>query len=135
MHDIFGYVAESEILGNDWSRPSIVWGVDGNFDWHLIEAGTRFHPTDHCGVLRIRDPNIDAEYLWHTLRATRERYGFDRTYRAKLRNIVQVAVPVPVSDDGTMSLELQRDMAAKYREIEERRARAKTWYSKLLMPA
>lgn len=125
VHDVFGYVTESRLLGNDWSRPSLVWGVDGSFDWHLIEAGMRFHPTDHCGVLRIRDPNIDPEYLWHTLRATRERYGFDRTYRAKLKNIVQVEVPVPVSDDGSMSLELQREMAAKYREIEERRARAR----------
>ena len=132
VHDVFGYVTESEILGNDWSQPSIVWGVDGNFDWHLIEAGKRFHPTDHCGVLRIRDPNIDAEYLWHTLRATRERYGFDRTYRAKLSNIVQVAVPVPVSDDGTMSIELQRGMAAKYREIEERRTRAQDILQKIV---
>ena len=125
VHDVFGYVTESEILGNDWGRPSIVWGVDGNFDWHLIEAGRQFHPTDHCGVLRICDSNIDAEYLWHTLRATRERYGFDRTYRAKLQNIVQVVVPVPVSEDGTMSLDLQRDMAAKYQEIEDRRNRAR----------
>ena len=125
-------MTESEILGNDWSRPSVVWGVDGNFDWHLIGAGTRFHPTDHCGVLRIRDGNIDAEYLWHTLRATRERYGFDRTFRANLKNIVQVAVPIPVSDDGTMSLELQRKMAAKYREIEERRTRAQDLLQKIV---
>ena len=104
VHAIFGYVKGSEILGNDWSQPSIVWGVDGNFDWHLIEAGRRFHPTDHCGVLRILDPNIDAEYLWHTLRATRERHGFDRIYRAKLKNIVEVAVPIPVSGDGTKDL-------------------------------
>ena len=132
VHDVFGYVTESEILGNDWSRPSVVWGVDGHFDWHLIGAGTRFHPTDHCGVLRIRDGNIDAEYLWHTLRATRERYGFDRTFRANLKNIVQVAVPIPVSDDGTMSLELQRKMAAKYREIEERRTRAQDLLQKIV---
>ena len=132
VHDVFGHVAKSEILGNDWSRPSIVWGVDGNFDWHLIEAGKRFHPTDHCGVLRIRDQNIDAEYLWHTLRATRERYGFDRTYRANLENIVRVAVLVPVSEDGTISLELQKEMAAKYREIEERRSQAQGLLQKIV---
>ena len=125
VNDVFGYVRESELLGNDWSQPSIVWGVDGNFDWRLIEAGMRFHPTDHCGVLRIRDPNIDPEYLWHALRATRERYGFDRTYRPKLRNIVQVTVPVPVSEDGRMNLDLQRDMASRYQEIEEKRSRAR----------
>lgn len=125
VRTVFGYVKKSEILGNDWSQPSLVWGVDGNFDWQFIEAERRFHPTDHCGVLRIRVPNIDPEYLWHTLRATRERYGFDRTYRAKLSNIVQVSVPIPVTDDGVMSLDIQREMAAKYREIEERRAQAK----------
>ena len=125
VHDVFGYVRESELLGNDWSQPSIVWGVDGNFDWHLIEAGTRFHPTDHCGVLRIRDQDIDPGYLWHALRATRERHGFDRTYRPKLRNIVQVTVPVPVSEDGKMNLGIQRNMASKYQEIEEKRSRAR----------
>lgn len=132
VHEIFGYVTQSQILGNDWSRPSIVWGVDGNFDWHLKEAGFRFHPTDHCGVLRIRDPNIDAEYLWHTLRATRERYDFDRTYRASLKNIVQVSVPVPVSNDGSFCPALQREIASKYREIEERRARAKGLLQKIV---
>ena len=125
VHDVFGYVRESEILGNDWSQPSILWGVDGNFDWHLIEAGRRFHPTDHCGVLRILDPNIDAEYLWHTLRATRERYGFDRTHRAKLRNIAEVSVSIPISDAGVMSRVLQRKMADKYGEIEAQRTRAR----------
>ena len=132
VRDVFGYVRHSDILGDDWSRPSIVWGVDGNFDWHLIEAGRKFHPTDHCGVLRIKDQRIDPEYLWHTLRATRERYGFDRTYRAKLKNIVNVTVPIPVSNDGTWSVALQRRMAAKYREIEDRRDRVRDLLQKIV---
>ena len=124
VHDVFGYVGESNLLQNDWSKPSLLWGVDGNFDWHLVEAGQKFHPTDHCGVLRICIPNIDAEYLWHALRATRERYGFDRTYRAKLKNIIEVTVPIPVNDDGNFDLEIQKKLAVKYREIEQRRAAA-----------
>ena len=121
VHDVFGYVKDSTLLDNDWSRPSIVWGVDSNFDWHLIKAGTKFHPTDHCGVLRIRNNSIDPEYLWHTLRATRERYGFDRTYRANLQNIAQVVVPIPVLDDGSIDVDRQKEMASTYHEIERRR--------------
>ena len=116
VNDVFGYIKESSLI-TDFDTPSLTWGIDGDFDWYLIPPNQPFHPTDHCGVLRIRSTDIDPEYLYYTLRATRDRYGFDRTYRANLDNIMKVSVGVPIRDDGTFDLDTQRKIASKYKEV------------------
>ena len=123
VRDVFGHIKESDLL-TEFDMPSLTWGIDGNFDWHLIPADFPFHPTDHCGVLRIVDNNIDSEYLYYALHATRDRHGFDRTYRAKLDNIKRVSVDIPICEDGTFDLAAQKKIAAKHREIEEKREHA-----------
>lgn len=112
-----GYVHQSE-----WSRvyehPCLIWGIDGIFDWNFIPAGQEFVPTDHCGVLLVDNVNIDVEYLLYALRSTRDQYGFDRVFRAKLEHIVDVEVPIPVTSDGQFDLDRQRQLAEKYRQME-----------------
>ena len=122
VRDVFGLVAESDVL-EGFDVPSLTWGVDGVFDWHLIPKGRPFHPTDHCGVLRVIEEAIDPEYLYYTLRATRERPGFDRTYRANLGNVEQVSVEIPMDDDGHFDLAAQQAIAAWYRTIAKERER------------
>ncbi|MDE0417984.1 MAG: N-6 DNA methylase [bacterium] len=123
VRDVFGYIKSSDIL-SDFTAPSLTWGIDGAFDWHFIPAGSPFHPTDHCGVLRVVHPGIDPEYLYFVLRNTRDRNGFDRTFRANLRNVGNVAVDVPMSHDGAFDLHKQREIARTYKEIEKRREHA-----------
>ena len=123
VRDVFGYIPKSTLI-HDFSVPSLTWGIDGNFDWSLIPSEYAFHPTDHCGVLRILHEDIDAEYLYHALRATRDRHGFDRTYRANLENVGRVSVEIPVRKDGSFDVGKQREIAATYREIEEKREAA-----------
>ena len=118
--DVFGYIDSTTILSN-FTVPSLTWGIDGAFDWHFIPEGNPFHPTDHCGVLRVLNPNIDPEYLYFVLRETRDRNGFDRTYRANLKNVGRVAVDIPTLSDGTFDLSRQKEIANAYRAIEQRR--------------
>ena len=120
VQDVFGYIPESKLI-HDFSVPSLTWGIDGVFDWHLIPAGFSFHPTDHCGVLRVVADDIDIEYLYHALRATRDRHGFDRTYRANLKNVARISVDIPIRADGTFDIEKQREIAATYWEIKKKR--------------
>lgn len=124
VRDVFGYIESTTII-SDFTVPSLTWGIDGVFDWHFIPAGKVFHPTDHCGVLRVLTTDIDPEYLYFVLRDTRDRNGFDRTYRANLKNVARVAVDIPVSEDGTFDVPKQREIANAYREIEERREHAR----------
>lgn len=123
VHDVFGYVSESSLMEH-FETPSLTWGIDGIFDWHLIPSHWPFHPTDHCGVLRVLDAGIDPAYLHYALRETRSRHGFDRTYRANLENVAKVAVEIPVDEDEQFDLQGQREIAAAYGEIRDAKDQA-----------
>ncbi len=111
-----GYVAKSSLVS--FEKDSILWGIDGNFDWNLIPKGTEFDITDHCGRLQIKVPDLDPEYVFHVLQATRLRYGFDRVFRASLGNVrALVTVAVPADASGQPDLEAQGLLAARYRKL------------------
>ena len=117
----FGSVTNSNLA--DFTKPSLLWGIDGNFDWNLILAGEEFATTDHCGRLQILDPQIDAEYAYWYLRTTRGAYGFDRVYRASLQNMkAEVVVSIPIDKaTGGFSLSKQRELAESLRKRERAR--------------
>jgi restriction endonuclease S subunit len=111
-----GYVAKSSLTS--FERDSIIWGIDGNFDWNLIPKGVEFDITDHCGRLQINVPDLDPEYVFHVLQATRLRYGFDRVFRASLGNVrALVTVSVPADASGQPDLAAQRLLATRYRKL------------------
>jgi hypothetical protein len=110
----------------DFTTPSLLWGIDGNFDWNLIPAGQQFATTDHCGRLQILDKRIDPSYVYWFLKLTRGRYGFDRVYRASLQNMkAEVTVTLPVApESGEFSMELQSVWAKMLESRERVRAEA-----------
>ncbi|WP_367190102.1 hypothetical protein [Burkholderia sp. Ed8] len=122
----FGFIATSNLV--DFEKPSLLWGIDGIFDWNLIPSGVQFATTDHCGRLQILDDRIDPVYIYAFLRATRGRYGFDRVYRANLDNMkADVTVSLPVDKrTGEFCLKRQRALASSFRELEEARAASLT---------
>lgn len=112
-----GFVDEPR-EGHEFHDPSLIWGIDGIFDWNLISADTAFVPTDHCGRLEVLDQRLDPEYLLYALRATKDEHGFDRVFRANLANIAQLTVAVPVDGLGEPDLDKQRELAQRYRRID-----------------
>lgn len=117
----FGTVGASNLA--DFEKPSLLWGIDGNFAWNLIPAGEVFATTDHCGRLQIVNDRIDPDYVYRFLWATRAGYGFDRVYRASLENIAaEVTVILPVDGgNGKFSLKKQRVLAELLRNREQAR--------------
>jgi len=115
IHEPFGFMRESIL--SDFSVPSLLWGIDGIFDWNLISESKPFMPTDHCGVLRVKHPKIFPQYIYYILRATKERYGFDRIYRASLTNIKEVSVRLPSLNDQ-YDLDIQIEIANKYKKVD-----------------
>ena len=64
------------------------------------------------------------KYLYYELRATRNQYGFDRTYRANLANIKQaVRIRIPVRPDGSFDTDAQAAIVQQYEQLEAVRAR------------
>lgn len=113
----FGYSPHSD--GLSFECPSLIWGIDGIFDWNLMPAGHEFVPTDHCGRAEIVNPNLDPEYLLYALRSTRATYGFDRVFRASLGNVGrELTVAVPLDAEGTVSVKIQKDLAMEYKKLD-----------------
>ena len=57
----FGFINEEFI--KDFSKPSVLWGIDGSWMVNYIPENTPFYPTDHCGVIRVNNKEIHPKYL------------------------------------------------------------------------
>ncbi len=89
----FGYI--NRLLFEDFDKPSVLWGIDGDWMVNFIEASQPFFPTDHCGVLRVLDSKIEPYYVAMVLDAVGQCYGFSRSYRASTERMKTVQIPLP----------------------------------------
>lgn len=92
----FGYI-NKELL-KDFSKPSILWGIDGDWMTNYIAAEIPFYPTDHCGVIRVVSTKVLPYYVALILGIVGERYAFSRHNRASTERIKSVAIPLPPVD-------------------------------------
>ena len=95
----------------DFTKAYVLWGIDGSFSFNVMEPGVLFATTDHCGSIKILDDSIDPYYLAYMMEETRHKYGFDRGLRASLTNMKSFMVDIPIKEDGTFDLTVQRSIA------------------------
>lgn len=105
----FGYI--DELLITDFSVPSVLWGIDGDWMTSFVPANKQFYPTDHCGVIRCKTEEIDPVYLAHVLEREGKNMGFSRSYRASIDRIKGISFSVP-------SKEKQKDTINRIHAIE-----------------
>lgn len=86
----FGMI--DKLLIEDFSKPSVLWGIDGDWMVNIVDAGIPFYPTDHCGVLRIKTDDILPNYMAYLLEKEGKKVGFSRTYRASIDRIESLSV-------------------------------------------
>ena len=89
----FGRINKQNIT--DFSKPSILWGIDGDWMVNYIPENQPFYPTDHCGVLRVNTKEILPKYLALALRIEGEYEKFSRSNRASTQRIKNLTVQVP----------------------------------------
>jgi hypothetical protein len=116
-----GYIDHSNIA--DFEHPSILWGIDGNFEFNLIPPGKVFATTDHCGLIQILNPGILPEYLLYALHLRRIQESFDRSFRASLANMGRFVLTIPVTKSGAYDEKAQRLLAARFAAGQETKAR------------
>jgi type I restriction enzyme M protein len=90
----FGYI--DKYLINDFSIPSVLWGIDGDWMVNYIPADKPFYPTDHCGVLRIKTNDILPKYLAWILNKEGIAQNFSRTLRASIDRIKGISIKIPL---------------------------------------
>lgn len=89
----FGFI--DHLLFEDFDKPSILWGIDGDWMVSYIDKDVPFYPTDHCGVLRVLDSEINPYYIALAFEEVGKYYGFSRAYRASIERILSVQLPLP----------------------------------------
>jgi len=119
VHEPFGFLERSNVRSFD--HPSILWGIDGNFEFHVVPPEQPFATTDHCGTVQILDEAIIPEYLLYALGVQRLEENFERSFRASLANMRRFAVKIPIRDDGTFDVEAQRRIAAEFTAAREKK--------------
>lgn len=100
-----------KLLITDFSKDSIIWGIDGDWMVNTIPANVPFYPTDHCGVLRIKTDDVLPKYMTYLLQKAGERVGFSRIYRASIDRIEGLSVNVA-------PIEMQRQAVAQVEQYE-----------------
>ncbi len=113
----FGMI--DKLLIEDFSKDSVLWGIDGDWMVNLIPANRQFYPTDHCGVLRIKTDDILPKYMVHLLNEEGKKAGFKRSYRASIDRIESLSVQVAPIDE-------QRKAIIEIEQYEAKIAEAKT---------
>lgn len=89
----FGFI--DKYLFTDFSKPSILWGIDGDWMVNYIPSDEPFYPTDHCGVLRVLTEDIIPKYLAEVLKQAGKEQGFCRSLRASIDRIAGISVILP----------------------------------------
>lgn len=102
----FGMI--NKLLFEDFSMPSVLWGIDGDWMVNTIPANQRFYPTDHCGVLRIKTNDILPKYMAWLLEREGKKAGFKRSYRASIDRITSLTVKVaPIKEQEKAIAEVE----------------------------
>lgn len=112
--------SEHSVL-NDFSQPSVLWGIDGDWMVNFIDKDKLFCPTDHCGVIRVLNENeVLPRYLVYPLQKEGEKQRFSRANRASTERIRSLIIQVP-------SIEVQKEVVEKLSKIDEEISKAKQY--------
>ena len=107
----FGYV--NNLLINKFDKPSVIWGIDGEWATNIIPSNIPFYPTDHCGIVKIlKEQFILEKYLAFALNKEGKQFGFSRTKRASIDRVMGITIPVP-------PLSEQQKIIAQIEELEK----------------
>lgn len=107
----FGRIDKQNIT--DFSVPSILWGIDGDWMVNIIPANKPFYPTDHCGVLRIKTDDILPKYMALALQIEGEFERFSRSNRASTQRISNLIIQVPSVADQQSIVDVIEDIDKK----------------------
>ena len=105
----FGRINKQNLT--DFSKPSVIWGIDGDWMVNYLPENYPFYPTDHCGVIRVNTDKILPKYLALALQVEGEYERFSRSNRASTARIKSLTVQIP-------GVDVQRKVVEEIDEID-----------------
>lgn len=110
----------------DYDVPCLSWAIDGLAGYMMVHR-TPFSATNHRGILLPKTENLDIDYfrfaleplLRHAKKGRIGDKGANEYTSLPPFMLKDIEVGVPVNENGEVSLELQREIAATYIAIEQ----------------
>lgn len=103
----FGYIKKD--LLKDFSKDSVLWGIDGDWMVNFIPKEKPFYPTDHCGVVRIKQDVLHGRYLAWALNNAGIEFRFSRANRASTERIKGMVIKAPsFEEQNKFALEVEK---------------------------
>lgn len=125
VNEAVGRITKESIVDN-FSVPSILWGIDGDWMVNYLESEIPFYPTDHCGYIRVKNAKILPEYFAVALEKEGAKAEFDRTNRASIERIKTLSVRIP-------DRIVQEEVVFKCRQLKKNISEIKQKKKKLLL--
>lgn len=125
--DIFG-----KINNFDYDGHFLTWSIVG-FAGYIMEINSKFSITNNRGILILKEgfDNIDLTYIKYILepifrRNKKGRMGFDgqneyTTLNSTAIKNIEEKIEIPIKEDGSFDLEKQKELAKKYKNIEDKK--------------
>ena len=117
----FGYIEDNGCSNSEYN--SILWGIDGNYEFSVMPKGRKYVITDHCGAIDILTDAIDSDYLLFALYEEKRDTAFDRSFRASLANMKKLIIKIPVKQDNSFDIDEQKRIAAGFKELRKRKSK------------
>ena len=103
----FGYIKKD--LLKDFSKDSVLWGIDGDWMVNFMPKEKPFYPTDHCGVVRIKQDVLHGRYLAWALNKAGIEFRFSRANRASTERIKGMVIKAPsFEEQNKFALEVEK---------------------------
>ena len=112
----FGHI--NDLLITDFSVPSVLWGIDGDWMTSYMPENERFYPTDHCGVLRCKTDDVNPRYLTHILNREGAKIGFSRSYRASIDRVQNINFSVADREVQDKTVDEIKTLESQIRQAE-----------------
>lgn len=112
-----GFCNKSNI--DNFDTDSVLWGIDGTFEFNTIKKNIPFSTTDHCGTVKILNNEILSKYLMIKLEESKHIYGFDRGLRSSLKNMQNIEIKIPILLNGNFDIKAQEEIIEKYNLIND----------------
>ena len=112
------------IIGNinsfDYDCNCLTWTTDGIYAGTVFVRSGKFSMTTHCGALIPKVEKINLEYIYSYLSENLRNYAKgDQNKRVTVEIIKNVKIKIPVTSTGEFDLQKQKEIAEKYRKIED----------------
>lgn len=147
MHDHNGrypvYSSQTSNLGQigsintyDYEEECFTWTTDGTYVGTVFYRNGKFSITTHCGILRLKKEykgKLDFEYLNFILNQTLPKYklGEGSNKRLGIERMGEILVEIPMGKNGDFDLIKQREIAEKFRKIENIKQKLEEDYKKM----